>query len=150
AALPFTEPLVVEDVAAQAIFEGRLAAYMAEGIRSMAVVPLRIGGDATGSLALYYRTTHRFADAEIEIARALGNIASGALTTAELYDEQRRLRDHAAFVAQASTILATSLDLDATVRAVVELAVPTFADACAIHVRGEGDEVALAAAMHVH
>jgi PAS domain S-box-containing protein len=147
-AMPFAEPLVVEDVSLPLLHEDRRAAYEAEGIRSMTAIPLRISGRATGSLTLYYRTPHHFADTEIETARALGNMAAAALTTAELYEEQRRLRHHAAFLAQASATLATSLDLETTVQTVVGLAVPTFADACAIHLRDEHGDLALAAAMH--
>ena len=71
---------------------------------------------ATAALVLYYRTPHRFTDVEVETARALGNMAAAALTTAELYDEQRRTREQAALLAQASAALADSLEFETTLQ----------------------------------
>jgi signal transduction histidine kinase/ActR/RegA family two-component response regulator len=46
-------------------------------------------------LVLYYRSRHTFDDVDIETAQAIGNLSAAAITSAELYDEQRRSRDEA-------------------------------------------------------
>jgi signal transduction histidine kinase len=76
-------------------------------------------------------------------------MAAAALTTAELYDEQRRTREHAAFLAQASAALADSLELETTLHTVARLAVPGIADSCAIHLIDDDDRIRLVAAVHV-
>jgi signal transduction histidine kinase len=143
------EPRTFEDVRTASVLRERLSSYDAEGIRSIAVLPLMIDGQGTGTLVLYYRSQHRFTPDELSTARALGQTVAAALTAAALHDEQRRTREWATFLDRASTALAQSLDLTATAQTVVDLAVPLFADSCAIHVPGEDGEVRLAAAAHV-
>jgi signal transduction histidine kinase len=147
--VPAAEPLVFEDVRAAPMLAERVAAYDAEGIRSIAAIPLAIAGEGTGTLAIYYRSPHRFGPEELDIARAVGQTAAAALTAKLLHDEQRRTREWTTFLDRASTALAQSLDLSATAQTVVDLAVPLFADSCAIHVPGVDGEVILAAAAHV-
>jgi signal transduction histidine kinase len=148
-AVPVAEPLVFDDVRSEPMLAEQLAAYEAEGILSIAAIPLAIAGEGTGTLAIYYRSPHRFTADELETARAVGQTASAALTATALYDEQRRTREWTTFLDRASTALAQSLDLSTTAQTVVDLAVPLFADSCAIHVPGVDGEVVLAAAAHV-
>jgi len=144
-----TEPLVFSDIRRAPALDERRAALEQEGIRSMAAVPLIIAGRYSASLALYYRSRHQFAEPELETARALGQTASAALTAAELYEQQQLLRERLSFLDRASVALAESLDLRTTAQTVTDLAVPFFADTCAIHVPGPDGEVRLVAASHV-
>lgn len=91
----FSEPLVVEDVGTHPLLEDRLEIYRAEGVVSMLAVPLSIAGVRRGTFVLYYRSPHTFDDVDVETAHAIGNLGAAAITTAELYDEQRRSRDEA-------------------------------------------------------
>jgi len=145
----FKEPFFVEDVFSSDLLRDRAAAYVDEGIRSILSVPLGGEGPTTAALVLYYRSPHRFTDLEVETSRALGNMAAAALTTAELYDEQRRTREQSALLAQASAALADSLDFETTLSTVARLAVPGIGDSCAIHLIDEDDRIRLVAAVHV-
>src|SRR6185503_9694825 len=145
----FKEPFFVEDVFSSDLLRDRAAAYVDEGIRSILSVPLGGEGPTTAALVLYYRSPHRFTDVEVETSRALGNMAAAALTTAELYDEQRRTREQSALLAQASAALADSLDFETTLNTVARLAVPGIGDSCAIHLIDEDDRIRLVAAVHV-
>jgi signal transduction histidine kinase len=147
--LEATEPLVFNDIRQTAILDERRAALEQEGVCSMAAVPLIIAGRYTASLALYYRSLHQFTQTELETARALGQTASAALTAAELHEQQQLMRERLAFLDRASVALAESLDLRTTAQTVTDLAVPFFADTCAIHVPGPDGEVRLVAASHV-
>jgi PAS domain S-box-containing protein len=62
--------------------------------------------------------------------------------------EQRRVQEGRDFVAEASRVLASSLDYEATLRAVAELAVPVLADWCAVDVLTEDGELRRLAVKH--
>ena len=143
-ALSFSEPLAVPDVAAEPLLEEQLAAYRHEGIRSVLVCPMRLGSERVGTLVFYYRTPHAFSDVDVQTGQALANLAAAALTTAELYEEQRAQRHaaesrqrHAAFLADATTILSRSLDYEHTLAVVARLAVPEIADWCVVDMLDE-------------
>nr|WP_269149129.1 ATP-binding protein [Corallococcus macrosporus] len=53
-------------------------------------------------------------------------------TLRALYDEMRRAQRHAAFLAQASEVLASSLEHDLILQRMAHLAVPILADACSV------------------
>ncbi|HKP12960.1 MAG TPA: ATP-binding protein [Blastocatellia bacterium] len=90
---PSQVPAVIsEDVEHDPALEGRRDLYAAEGIRSLFAVPLRLYGENSGTIAFYFKEAHRFGQGEIRIAAALANLASAAVTTAELFQEQTRLR----------------------------------------------------------
>ncbi|HXH24084.1 MAG TPA: ATP-binding protein [Vicinamibacterales bacterium] len=89
------QPVVAVDVTSVAILEPRRQAYEIEGIRSLMSVPLVVRGESIGSLVFYYRTPHAPDDMERHVALALGHLAAAAITTAELYEDQRRLRAEA-------------------------------------------------------
>ncbi|MEN3334594.1 MAG: hypothetical protein V7641_3959 [Blastocatellia bacterium] len=93
AALPAQiPPVVCEDVEQDPLLADRRALYLAEGIRSLLAVPLHLYGENCGTIAFYFKQAHQFGPAEIRIATALANLASAAVTTAELFQEQKRLR----------------------------------------------------------
>jgi PAS domain S-box-containing protein len=152
--VPFDAPILAGDVETEPILAGRLAGYQREGIRGLLVVPLWIHGQAAGSLAFYYRTPRRFATIEVQLATALANIAAAAIGNAELYAEQQQLRVAAeqaqrrlAFLAEASNVLATTLEYETTLQNLARLTVPELADWAVIDlVRADGQLELLAVA----
>jgi GAF domain-containing protein len=80
------DPIAADDVGELPLLKQRRDAYAREGIRSMLAIPLILHDEATASLVFYYRTPHTFTRDDIEIARALGNLAAAALRTADLLD----------------------------------------------------------------
>ncbi|HEX8499642.1 MAG TPA: ATP-binding protein [Pyrinomonadaceae bacterium] len=149
-------PLVVEDVFSDPMLGDRGETYRREGIRSMLTLPLRAHGEAIGTLAFYYREPRRFAETDVVVASALANLAASALRTADLYDEQRRLRvgaeaaeRRATFLAEATTLLSSSLDYEKTLEAIAHAAVPWVADWCAVDVVGEDGALRRLAVAHV-
>ncbi|HWS89922.1 MAG TPA: PAS domain S-box protein [Pyrinomonadaceae bacterium] len=149
-------PLVVEDVFADPMLEVRREFYRREGVRSMLTLPLSAHGETIGTLVFYYREPRRFAHTDVVVATALANLAASAVRTAELYDEQRRLRGEAeaaerraVFLAEASTLLSSSLDYEKTLEAVAHAAVPWVADWCGVDILGDDGEVRRLAVAHV-
>ena len=87
---------------------------------------------------------HAFGDIDVQTGQALANLAAAALTTADLYEEQRAQRHaaesrqrQAAFLADATTILSRSLDYEHTLAVVARLAVPEIADWCVVDMLDE-------------
>ncbi len=132
-------PAVIEDVASSGFVANRLSIYAREGIVSLLIVPLRIRGVLDGTIAFYYRSRRHASTAEVRIAGALANLAASAIAMAQLYEQQERSRAQAQqgehrsrFIAEAATVLASSLDYETTLSAVARLAVPRFSDWCAV------------------
>lgn len=153
-------PIVVqpEDIADRSdeLLQNRWDRYDREGIRSLIILPLRIHGEISGTLVLYCRTPHRFSEWEIEAAAALANIAAAAITTAELYESQWRLRREAekaavreSFLAAAGAIFSESLDYEQTLVNVARAAVPDFADWSAVDLMDDEGVLRRLAVAHV-
>ncbi len=147
--------VVVEDIEQVPIVRNRIPAYRAEGIRSLITVPLTINGETDGTLVFYYHSQHRFTQLETRVAAALGNLAAAALGTADLYERETRLRHfaqseetRATFLAEASRLLASSLDYETTLSAVAELSVPSFADWAAVDILDAAGELRRVAVKH--
>lgn len=147
--------VAIEDVNATELVRNRASIYEREGIRSMLTVPLILRGEIGGTLVFYYRTPHHFSESEVRIAAALANLAAAALTAAELYDRQTMLRraaeeeeQRASFLAAAGEVLASSLDPRETLAAVVDLAVPVFADWAVVDVAEPSGELRRVSVKH--
>jgi PAS domain S-box-containing protein len=148
--------LVVPDVMASPLLQQRRRFYEIEGIRSLLMAPLFIRQAFSGAITLYFRTTHDFAENEVRVITALANLASSAMTNAELYEEQARLREQAELNAQRSSLLArasvalgSSLDFHTTLRDVARLAVPAFADWCSVDILSPDGGIERLAVEHV-
>jgi PAS domain S-box-containing protein len=155
-AVPFAEPLLCEDVDAMPMLADMRDAYQREGIASMIVFPLLVRGERSGTIVFYSRRRRGYRAVDVQVGTAVANLAAASLTTAELYEEQRRAReaaDHArrqaAFLADAGTALSASLDYEATLAAVAGLAVPAIADWCAVDIVGERGALQRVAVTHV-
>ena len=153
--LPRT-PLPVEDIEKAPFAAVRREAYQKEGIQALLAVPLQIRGDLAGSLVFYYRGKHRFTELETRVASALGNLAAAALSTAEIYARQKELRKaaeeaerKAQFLARAGQVLASSLNYEETLAAVVDLAVPAFADWASVDIFGANNELRRVSLKHI-
>jgi PAS domain S-box-containing protein len=156
AAVPFAEPMMFEDVESSPLVTDMREAYRREGIRSMIVFPLLIRSQRRGTMVFYSRRRRSYPAVDVQVGAALANLAAASLTTAELYQEQRQAREaadqarnQAAFLAQAGTALSASLDYEATLSAVAQLAVPTIADWCAVDIIGDRGALQRLATAHV-
>jgi len=139
ATVPFTEPVAFEDIDAAPMIAEMREAYRQEGIESMIVFPLAIGGDRSGTIVFYAKQRRHFRPIDVQVGGVLANLAAAALTTAHLYELQRlgreaadSARHRATFLSEAGSVLSGSLDYAATLTSLAQLAVPTIADWCAV------------------
>ena len=149
------KPIVAADVHALPLLEQRRQGYEAEGIQSLVALPMRIQGRNVGTITFYFRRPRQLQPAELQLAELLANLAASGIGTAELYEDQVRLREQAegqrrraSFLAQASAVLGASLDFSSTLQRVAELAVPEIADWCAAFVSDEQGKVERIAVAH--
>ncbi|MFC4638356.1 ATP-binding protein [Deinococcus hohokamensis] len=124
-----------------------LARVGPQELAAAAVLPLSVQGQPFGYLALVYDEPHEFYESERETLTAMAEACALALSRARLLDLERRTRARAAFLAQAGEALASSLNLDATLRQLAEQAVPRVADWCAVYLP-EGDVLVALALAH--
>jgi two-component system sensor histidine kinase BarA len=144
-------PLVAEDVAnADWLSPEHRAAHAREGTCSLLVVGLRDRERVLGTLAFYYREPHQFPEEEQTAAIALANLAAASLVSAEQYETESRTAEERRLVVEASQLLASSLDYGTTLRNVAALAVPDFADWCAIDLVGESGTLERLTVVHSH
>jgi PAS domain S-box-containing protein len=85
-----------------------------------------------------------------QLARALparskdNQVVKWVGTTTDI-DDHKRIEAGQRFLADASTRLSSSLDSDETFRSLAQLAVPQFADICAVHIASDSDTLRCAA-----
>ncbi|MDX6518876.1 MAG: hypothetical protein QOF50_1722, partial [Gaiellaceae bacterium] len=113
----------------------------AEGILAMLVAPLRIDGDFNGTLVFYFRSLRSFDEDEVKVAVALAGLAGSAIRTAQRNEAEARAAEDRRFLAEATEVLASSLEYEETLANVAALAVPQFADWCSIDLVGPGRSI---------
>jgi PAS domain S-box-containing protein len=135
------EPVIAEDVSRLPMLSARARAHAVENIRSLLAVPLSLRDGRTGTITFYFRTPHKFTRDEIDRATALAQITSSAITSSELYRDESRAKERSDFLADASSVLSSSLNVEDTLRAVANMAVPRVADWCAIDLLDSSGEL---------
>lgn len=102
------------------------------GERSVVCLPLQVASGTIGAIGLSFPGQRMLNEAELDFFEILADTCAQALVRiqaeADAASRQAKLR----FLAEASAELASSLDYEATLARVARLAVPTFADWCAI------------------
>jgi signal transduction histidine kinase len=111
------------------------------GHRSALIVPLHRGATVIGAISFGRATPGAYGAADVALAEDLARHVSLALQNTALYQEAdaartraERAQWYAALLAEASRLLASSLEYDATLDALIRLLVPSLADWVIIHV----------------
>ncbi len=104
---------------------------------SWAAIPLIVEEHPIGALGLTFATPRRFSQEEKAFALALAQQCAQALERARLYETIEREQKQQTFLAEATAMLASSLDYELTLQSVAFLAVPLVADWCSIHVMND-------------
>jgi len=112
--------------------------YEREGIRSAMVVPWIAGAGINGAIVYYWRNPHQFSPDDADYALALSNLSATAMNRLALNEQSRREKQRLAFLAEASAVLASSLDYESTLKRVARLAVSWMAEWCTVHVAEDG------------
>jgi serine phosphatase RsbU (regulator of sigma subunit)/anti-sigma regulatory factor (Ser/Thr protein kinase) len=116
--------------------------------RSLMAVPFLAEGRVTGVLAVVAAEPDRFTDADLARVQQVADRVGAPLERARLSEHDRAWRGRISFVAEASDLLAGTLDEDRTIALAAQLVVPRLAAWCAVLLPDESGELRLAYAWH--
>ena len=109
------------------------------GAETIVALPLTAPtGGVLGAIGLSFHQPRELEDAELEFLDILASACAQSLTRIAAQLEAARQGAKLEFLAEAAEELASSLDYEVTLAKVARLAVPTFADWCAIDVVDDG------------
>ena len=108
------------------------------GERSIICLPLRVATRTIGAIGLSFPGKRSLDAAELEFFDVLADTCAQALERISAQEVAAKQSAKLVFLADASTELASSLDYQDTLSKVARLAVPTFADWCAIDLVVDG------------
>jgi signal transduction histidine kinase/transcriptional regulator with GAF, ATPase, and Fis domain len=115
---------------------------------ALAILPLVVEGRAIGGIAFTFPTEIEF-DAERRALKAtLAQQAAQAIDRVRLYEAERALRQRMTFLADASELLGSSLDYEATLAQLARLAVPEMATWCSVDMVGLDGSIRRLAVAH--
>jgi PAS domain S-box-containing protein len=119
-----------------------------EGEHALAALPLVVEDEVIGAIGLSTPARRAYDADELAFLEAIAAQCSQALRRAALKESDRLSRDRLAFLAEATAAFTSTLDLDATLGRLADLAVPAIADWCAVYLL-EGDAVRPVTVAHV-
>lgn len=107
-------------------------------------LPLTVEDRRLGAFAIAFADDRLFQRENVDFMLALANVCAQAFDRARIYDAERRALEQAeadrarvSFLADASRILAASLDIDVELNRVMQLAANSLADWCTTHLFGD-------------
>lgn len=101
--------------------------------QSIAALPLTFADEVQAVLVLSFDVLREFNEAERQFLITLTGVGTQALERARLYDTERRDRVRATMLAEAGTLLTTSLQVEATLEGLTQLALTHVADWAAVY-----------------
>jgi len=111
------------------------------------LLAIRVGSDPDAVVAVFFAEPRSFAYDDLELAQHLAGAARGALDRARMFESERSARSLSQHLARTGSLLATELDPDAVIAAVVEEAAGLLgADAAAL-LTLEGEHLVVTAAV---
>jgi serine phosphatase RsbU (regulator of sigma subunit)/anti-sigma regulatory factor (Ser/Thr protein kinase) len=125
-----------------------LAHVQNEPLRSLLTVPFQTEGRVTGMLAVAAAEPDRFSESDLASVQAVADRVAPPLERARLTEHDRVRRARLSFLAEASDLLAGSLDQEKTIALAAQLVVPRLAAWCAALVPDEDGELSPAYVWH--
>ena len=102
------------------------------GINSLVAIPLIVEDRVIGVVHAGSVAFAQFVEDDARLLELIADRIAMAINQAALYEAERVAQERLQFLGEASTLLASSLDVDATLARVAQLAVPHFADWCSV------------------
>jgi PAS domain S-box-containing protein len=102
------------------------------GINSLVAIPLIVEDRVIGVVHAGSVAFAQFVEDDARLLELIADRIAMAINQAALYEAERVAQERLQFLGEASTLLASSLDVDATLARVARLAVPHFADWCSV------------------
>ena len=128
-------PMIVEDLSQITLASPTLRD---QGIQSLAAVPLLSEKRVLGVLHTGSRRLGHFSAADVALLEILADRLAVALAAVQLFEQQRRLADISAFLAETARIMAEASDLSDALHRLAAAALPALGDVCLIDIIEEG------------
>ena len=130
---------------------GDAAGLLLEGLgsRDTVAVALSLDGVELGWMELSARPDRRWTRGDLGLAQLAADRMALAVAGTRLREADQRRRGWLSFLAEASELLAGSLDVRLTLSLIAQLVLPTLADWSAVYLLDERMDVALEAVAHV-
>jgi PAS domain S-box-containing protein len=109
---------------------------------------LAVQGAVFGGLSLSFDRDIEFEEERRQLKMAFARQAAQALARSRLYAAEQAMRERMTFLAEASELLASSLDYNRTLVRLAQLCVPRLADWCAVDMLGPNGEIQRLAVAH--
>ena len=119
-------------------YPGKSGALRDLGDEALFAAPLRFEGRVLGALGMTFRKAREFSGEDRALVEALAAQCAQALERARLYEAELRSRARFGFIAEAASILSSSLDYRTTLANVARLLVPGLADWCSVELLEDG------------
>ena len=119
------------------------------GVNSLVAIPLVVEDRVIGVVHAGSIAFAQFVENDARLLELIADRIALAINQAALYEAERVAQERLQFLGEASTLLASSLDVDATLTRVARLAVPHFADWCTVDLVGTGDVIQRVALTHI-
>ena len=139
------QPLILDDTSDFPFAHPEL---LERGVRSLMGVPLMINRRVLGVVHVGKKKKYQFNSSDLHLLELAAARIALAVDRANLFQAERdarnaaeRARSRHEFLAEASEILASSLDYQETLHLVTQFVVPAFADLCTINVVGQDEMV---------
>ncbi len=146
------KPVVIDDLAEVDLVSPHLRV---RGIASLVAIPIVTEDRVIGVAHAGSTRPRHFDDEDVRLLGLMADRIAMAVTQSRLYESERRARRDAeeahgrlSFLAEASTILSSSLDYERTLEAVVRLVVPHLGDWCAVDVTDSEGQLTRIAVAH--
>ena len=110
------------------------------GINSLVAVPLVVDDTVIGVVHAGSEAYSQFTDDDARLLELIGDRISLAIKSAALVEAERTAQERLQFLSEASVTLASSLDLETTLRRTAQLATAHFADAAVVDLV-DGDSI---------
>jgi signal transduction histidine kinase len=130
-------PLMVSDVTGDPDLATFAPLFEDQNIHALVCAPLAYEAELLGTFMVYFARPRAFSSHDEQLALAVASQTAQAVARARLLVRERQARERATFMAEASRVLATTLDVQATLRDVAQLAVPAMADWSAVELAVE-------------
>ena len=118
----------------ESLFAPSVPAVFADGAaaRSLVTVPFLVDGRVTGVLGAAATSPDRFDGGDAAKLQRVADRVAMSLERARLSELERRRRGRIGFLAEASELLASTLDQEKTISLIAQLIVPRLASWCAV------------------
>ena len=118
----------------ESLFAPSVPAVFADGAaaKSLVTVPFLVDGRATGVLGAAATSPDRFDASDAAKLQRVADRVAMSLERARLSELERRRRGRIGFLAEASELLASTLDQEKTISLIAQLIVPRLASWCAV------------------